>query len=199
MKPVKGRGSFCMLLATLALTLSSCTINVNLPDNREQEVPAVQVNDRERAAMFSEMMIPHHQQAIDMAQLALSTSDSESLRDLANRIIAGQTPEIELMQQWTDGATLPRPGGMMPGSGMPGMGGMASDQEIEELESLRGRDFGEKFLELMIRHHQGALMMVRMIQGSTIPEVGALAEDIVRVQSAEISEMESMLDELSSD
>lgn len=141
--------------------------------------------------MFAEMMIPHHQQAIDMSNLALSLSESDQLKDLAERIIAGQTPEIELMATWIDGPAANSSMGMMGGYAM---GGMASDEEMAALATLSGGDFDKEFLSLMIPHHEGALQMVHMIERSSDAEVSQLAEDIIRVQTAEIAEMEALLE-----
>jgi uncharacterized protein (DUF305 family) len=144
--------------------------------------------------MFALMMIPHHQQAIDMSELALERSTNPDIQDLATRIIAGQTPEITLMETWIsddDGMQ-----GMMSGSSMPGMGGMASEEEMDTLATLDSPEFDLEFLTLMIEHHEGALDMVEMIEASTDPEVAGLASDIVRVQTEEIAEMTALRDAL---
>lgn len=155
--------------------------------------------------MFAAMMIPHHQQAVDMSTMALEVSQSPDVRDLATRIRDGQLPEIVQMQAWLDtsgfdGEALP---GNMMGyedsgemDGMPrmgGMGGMATAAELEALEAMTSPEFDEEFLTLMVEHHEGALVMVRMIDNSTVSEVRTLAKDIDRVQRVEITEMNDLM------
>lgn len=150
--------------------------------------------------MFAVMMIPHHKQAVEMSELALGISDSSELTDLANQIIAGQTPEVELMKGWLDESEQfsEMPGIMESMPGMNGMmGGMATDEEMEDLADLSSPEFDQMFLELMIDHHEGALDMVQMIIDSDNPEVKTLADDIVRVQTSEIQKMERMLEDYS--
>lgn len=150
--------------------------------------------------MFSAMMIPHHEQAIEMSEMALEYSESEQMQNLANQIIAGQTPEIELMQGWLDESEFSEMSGFMesmPGMNNSMMGGMATEEEMESLSELSSPEFDEMFLRLMIDHHEGALDMVQMIIGSDNPEVKTLADDIIEVQTAEIQQMESMLKDYS--
>ena len=73
---------------------------------------------------------------------------------------------------------------------------MASDAEMETLSTLGGTEFDQEFLSLMIPHHEGALRMVHMIEGSTDAEVRQLGDDYFRVQTAEIAEMEALLEEM---
>lgn len=158
----------------------------------------LEVSDQ-RDLMFAVMMIPHHEQAVEMSELALGISDSAELTDLANQIIAGQTPEIDLMQGWLDESEQfsEMPGIMESMPGMNGMGGMATEEEMEDLADLSSPEFDQMFLELMIDHHEGALDMVQMILDSDNPEVKTLADDIVRVQTDEIQQMERMLKDYS--
>lgn len=184
------RFSVVFAIPMLALSLSACTININVPSNPGFDMVNSERGGEGQVEMFAEMMIPHHQQAIDMSLIALERSDNESVKDLAQRIIDGQTPEIELMSTWISHSES---GGMMSGMGMPGMGGMASDEEMAELGTLQSPDFDRQFLTLMIEHHEGALRMVHMIDDSRVDEVAQLADDIVRVQTEEIEEMNAML------
>jgi uncharacterized protein (DUF305 family) len=143
--------------------------------------------------MFARMMIPHHQQAIDMSDLALEKSTDPDVRALAEQIRAAQAPEIEQMQGWLDESGLRMPPGDAMGMGM-GMGGMLSDAEMAELENATGTAFDRLYLEGMITHHEGAIQMTQMILGSRNPEVRALGEAIVESQTAEIELMEQLLD-----
>ena len=181
-----------VLISLMSLGVSACTVNINVPPSMvPNTTDGAQSSDRQ-VEMFAEMMIPHHQQAIDMSNLALSLSESDDVKDLAKRIIAGQTPEIELMATWIDDSEANGSMGMMGGYAM---GGMASDEEMAALATLSGTEFDQEFLSLMIPHHEGALQMVHMIEGSSDAEVSQLAEDIVRVQTAEIVEMEALLED----
>lgn len=188
------RSTLALLLAA-TLSLSACTININSPARDGYSMgERSMMRGEQNVAMFALMMIPHHQQAIDMSELALERSTNPDIQDLATRIIAGQTPEITLMETWIsddDGRQ-----GMMSGSSMPRMGGMASEEEMATLATLESPEFDLEFLTLMMEHHEGALDMVEMIEGSTDPEVAGLASDIVRVQTEEIAEMTALRDAL---
>jgi uncharacterized protein (DUF305 family) len=187
------RFSVVFAISLVALSLSACTININVPSNPGFGMMNSERAEEDQVEMFAEMMIPHHQQAIDMSLIALERSDNEAVKDLAQRIIDGQTPEIELMSTWISGSGSR---GMISGMGMPGMGGMASDEEKAELGTLTSPEFDRQFLTLMIEHHEGALRMVHMIDDSRVSEVAELADDIVRVQTEEIEEMNALLEGL---
>jgi uncharacterized protein (DUF305 family) len=150
--------------------------------------------------MFAQMMIPHHQQAVEMSDLAMANSTNPEILSLAATIKAGQEPEIEQMQGWLDQTPSIRNPGSMDHGGMDHggmmMGGMATAAQMSELAALRSPQFDDLFLRLMIDHHEGALDMVSMIQGSTNPEVRALAADITRVQKEEIAAMRALLQAL---
>ena len=182
-----------VLLASVGLSLSGCTININVPPSMGSSMMGDSQSPESQVEMFAEMMIPHHQQAIDMSELALAQSQSEDITDLARRIIDGQAPEIELMQTWIDDSNDSESMHMMGGMGM---GGMATEEEMVALSGKSGSEFDREFLSLMIAHHQGALHMVHMIESASDSEVRGLAEDIIRVQTAEINEMTALLEAL---
>ncbi|WP_159599576.1 DUF305 domain-containing protein [Agromyces humi] len=143
--------------------------------------------------MFARMMIPHHQQAVDMSELALAKATDTDVRGLAERIRDAQGAEIELMENW-----LEEPEGRMTvgdnGMGV-GMSGMLSVREMAALEGATAAEFDRLYLEGMIDHHEGAIQMAQMILNSENPEVAALGRAIVESQSAEIEQMEQMLGE----
>ncbi|MDP1877833.1 MAG: DUF305 domain-containing protein [Actinomycetota bacterium] len=140
--------------------------------------------------MFLQMMIPHHQQAVDMSGLALATSTDEELRALATEIRDGQAAEIIQMEGWLADAGLPsdldHPMGM-------GMGGMLTDSELATLAGSSGAPFDSLWLAGMIRHHEGALHMIGMIQDSANPDLQEFSESIRVVQTAQIEQMQDML------
>ena len=142
--------------------------------------------------MFAQMMIPHHQQAVEMAEIALGKSDASSqVRVLATGIKQAQDPEFQTMTGWLKqwGASAPA-GGMAHG----GMGsGMMSDADMAALEQASGEAFDQKWTSMMIAHHEGAIDMARQVLASTEdPDVKALAEAIVKAQTEEITTMRAM-------
>jgi uncharacterized protein (DUF305 family) len=136
--------------------------------------------------MFAQMMIPHHEQAVTMSELALSNTTTAEIVALATAIRDAQAPEIIQMQSWIDGKSESHMHDME-------MGGMLSDAELAELAALKGAAFDQMFLTAMIAHHEGALDMVEMINDSTNSEVKTLAANIVQSQSAEIEAMKALL------
>ena len=137
--------------------------------------------------MFAEMMIPHHQQAIEMSDLALKISTNPEVLALAQEIKDAQSPEIEQMKSW--GASSMTHMGHM-------MDGMLSDEEISELAAAKGSEFDRLFLEGMINHHEGAIDMAEIVIDSKNDEVAALANSIIEAQRAEISKMKELLNAL---
>jgi len=179
------------VIGTIALVMvAGCTINIGVPaeSSSEQSASAYSAND----VMFAQMMIPHHQQAIELSDLALEISQSEAITDLAQRIKAGQGPEIDEMTRWLEESGS---SSMMEGHdmGAHGMSGMVSDADVETLASLTSPEFDVLFLELMIAHHEGALDMLSMIEDSSNADVRGLAEAIESAQRAEIEEMQGLL------
>ena len=140
-------------------------------------------------AMFLQMMIPHHEQAIVMSDLALMISKNKELLALASQIKAAQNPEIVQMKKWLADDGL----GQAPGHSMEGMGGMLSEEDLKELSNSTGKAFDQKFIAGMIEHHIGAVEMVKMIKDSKVAELRAFADEIVKTQSAEIELMRKLL------
>ena len=144
---------------------------------------------------FIEQMIPHHEGAVAMANLALKKAKHNEVKVLANTIIEGQTKEIEDMKGWykdwfgndfLKANTGMMGGGMMSQSGMH----MGGEEDMALLESAA--DFDKAFIEAMIPHHQLALMMVQMLEvGTNRPEMLTLAKNITTSQSKEIQEMQA--------
>lgn len=166
---------------------------------------AEQATHNDADVTFAQQMVPHHQQALEMAALAASRGSNDKVKDLANRIKQAQDPEIQVMNgwlaQWGVTSTSP-PTGMDHGStgtSAPGMDhgagpGMMAEDEMRQLEQASGADFDHMFLEMMIRHHQGAVEEARteVAQGAN-PDAKALAQRIIDAQQAEIAEMEGLL------
>jgi uncharacterized protein (DUF305 family) len=152
-------------------------------------------------AMFLEMMIPHHQQAVDISNLAISRSKDTELVELAKKIRDGQAAEILQMKTWVadSGDSSMMNGGMnheMNHSMGDGMGGMLTESELSLLNSLSGSKFDIYWLKGMLTHHEGALHMVTMIKDSNRSEIRNFGEEIVAVQTAEIEQMKKMLNRM---
>jgi uncharacterized protein (DUF305 family) len=142
--------------------------------------------------MFLQMMIPHHQQAIDISNIALKTSKDPELLALAKTIRDAQSAEIIQMQAWLkDTNTNP---GM--GHSMDSMGGMLDDADLSALTAASGKNFDVLWLEGMIGHHDGAIHMTTMIADASNPEIKAFGENVVKNQSAQIEQMKAMLKRL---
>jgi uncharacterized protein (DUF305 family) len=145
--------------------------------------------------MFAQMMIPHHEQAIEMSDIALDpqVGASEAVRSLATQIKGAQDPEIDLMTSFLQ--TWGQPVAMDPSmdhSTM--MSGMLSLEDLDALSAARGEAFDRAWLAAMIEHHEGAIEMAQDVvaEGSN-PDVRTLAEQIIAAQQTEIDEMTAML------
>ncbi|GAA2631850.1 hypothetical protein Adu01nite_27490 [Paractinoplanes durhamensis] len=205
------RGLLAGAAATATLVLSACGGSGSTSGDHGSMMTApssaaagtATVNDADIA--FTEHMIGHHQQAIQMAAMADSRAARTDVKDLAAKIKAAQQPEIDTMNGWL--TTWGKPGampGMTTGSSMPGMGsdqpsmgsmpGAMSDADMNALMSAKGTAFDKMFLTLMISHHQGAVEMAQQEAGQGAnPDAVALARKIITDQQAEIAQMKGML------
>ena len=147
------------------------------------------------SSMFAMMMIPHHEQAIEMSDVILAKSEvDQGVLDLAQQIKDAQGPEIELMESWLDAWGMPSSGGM---GGMDHGDGMMSDADMAALEAADGAEAAQLFLEQMIEHHEGAIEMAQdELDDGVNPDVLALADRIIVSQTAEIATMRELLAQL---
>ena len=145
---------------------------------------------------FAQSMIPHHQQAIAMADLASARASNAQVKELAAKIKAAQGPEIETMTGWLK--TWGEPTAMPTmGHDMGSMPGMMSDQDMNQLMGMSGHDFDRQFLTMMIRHHRGAVQMAQTEQSDDDnADAKALSAKIVADQTAEITQMQDLLPQL---
>ncbi|KKD08349.1 DUF305 domain-containing protein [Streptomyces sp. WM6386] len=141
---------------------------------------------------FAQGMIPHHRQALEMAELAAVRASSAEVKALAARIEKAQDPEIRTMSGW-----LKSWGEEVPGtehtahSGMPGM---MDGADMTKLGKASGEKFDALFLNLMVEHHEGAVDMAKTEQSKgRYTAATAMADDIVTAQAAEIEEMDKLL------
>lgn len=138
--------------------------------------------------MFLQVMIAHHEQAVEMSTLAESNSTNPEVLDLAARIKAAQGPEIELMSKLlTDAGQAMMMDHSMGDSAMLGM------EDMSALAAATGNEFDVLYLTGMIAHHEGAIDMTNPVANSENMDVRTLAENIVTSQTAEIAEMTKLL------
>lgn len=156
-------------------------------------------SDDSLEAGFARDMIVHHDQAVAMALLIRDRTTDPAIKTLATDILLTQQNQIGQMLGWLNVWGLPATGdepamawmGHPAGSGMPGM---ATAEELANLQRLSGDAADAEFLRLMIGHHRGAIPMAEAaLQGSEIAPVRALARSIVNSQQLEITAMEELL------
>jgi uncharacterized protein (DUF305 family) len=145
---------------------------------------------------FIEQMIPHHEDAITMANIALDKAEHREIKDLSQNIIKSQTGEINKMESWYKdwfGKDVPNTtaeAGHSMGSEMMQGNMTDSNMDISSLESAQ--PFDKAFIEQMISHHQMAVMMAQMMERATVrPEMKDLAQDIIGAQNKEIEQMKN--------
>ena len=162
----------------------------------ETTEPAAEFNAADE--MFVTMMIPHHEQAIQMADqiLAKDGIDGRAVT-LAEQIKAAQDPEIQTMKGWLEEWGIPYDESMSGTSDMAGMDhddGMMSEDDMAALDAATGPEATRLFLEGMIAHHQGAVAMAQVVlNNGQNPDVAALAQQIIDGQTAEITTMQDIL------
>lgn len=153
---------------------------------------------------FMQGMIGHHAQAIVMADMVKSRTRREQMHLMAERITISQRDEIAFMERWlkTRGEEVPpadahHHAAMGHGALMPGM---LTQAELDTLAKASGTEFDKLFLQYMIKHHEGALSMVRELftkpSSGQQPELFVFASDVDADQSAEIKRMRALLSQL---
>ncbi len=205
-----------LLLAACSSGSDSVT-SETLPPVAEVEGESAAFNDAD--VLFAQSMIPHHREAVAMAEMALvpETEASADVQAIATQIQGAQDPEIEqftnLLESWGQPVDMPGMEGMddtegmddMEGmddtegmddmEGMDGMEGMMSAEDMAALASLTGSEFDTAWASSMIVHHQGAVSMSQTVKASgSNPEVLALADAIIAGQQAEIEQMQALID-----
>jgi uncharacterized protein (DUF305 family) len=159
---------------------------------------------------FAQGMTPHHQQAVEMADMALDPARKAgpAVIDLATRIQGAQGPEIALMNSWLTAWNQPVMAGMKPGETMPpgatipamegmkmgAMEGMMSAADMTALSKASGPEFDTMWLTMMVKHHDGAITMSKTVQADgQSADVKTLAGKIITAQMAEIDEMNKLV------
>jgi len=202
-----------LIAATVAATVlltgcaSSSMSSAEMPAGQSSGSGAMVANGSDADITFAQLMISHHEQAVQMADMALQQANSSEVTDLATQIKAAQDPEIGQMrgwlQQWGAPEQMDGMDGMDHGdmghgdtdSGGQSAGGMMSDADMGALGGASGADFDRMWLTMMIAHHEGAIKMAEQVKAeSTNPDVTALADAIVAGQKKEIDTMQQLLD-----
>jgi uncharacterized protein (DUF305 family) len=152
--------------------------------------PSASIDTRAADIMFAQMMIPHHQQAIEMSDMALSQASSNDIKDLADQIKGAQEPEIAVMRGWL--ANWGAPETPVDDHSDHSMGtGMMTADDMAALSALNGPDFDRVWLQMMVSHHQGAIKMAQDVLATTNDsEVKVLAQAIIDAQTKEIASFE---------
>jgi uncharacterized protein (DUF305 family) len=146
-------------------------------------------------------MIGHHAQALEMVALLRTRTNREDMRLLARRIELSQEDEIGLMRRWLEmrGEQVPDAHAHH-AAGATLMPGMLTSDEMGRLEAATGKEFDRLFLESMVKHHEGALVMVSELfsnpGAAQESDIFSFATDIDADQRIEIARMGAMLREL---
>ena len=174
----------------MVIALAGCSKDASMGMDHEGHSSMASGDLSSDEIMFLQMMIPHHQQAIEMSDLALTKSTDSELLALAKDIRDGQGAEIVKMKAWLDGANA----GMDPGHSMgDSMGGMLSESELAALKAATGKSFDLLWLKGMTGHHDGAIDMAAMIEDAENAEIKSFGQAIVSAQSAQNKQMAAMI------
>ena len=193
-----------LVAAAAALTVSGalggCGTTATPPSSSSPSSSSAVAQTHNQADItFAQGMIPHHTQAIAMSMMAAQQAGSPQVKDLAARIQAEQQPEIDqlsgFLRSWN--APVPPMAGMGQGD-MGSMGGampgMMTNGEMQQLGQASGAAFDRMFLQMMISHHQGAVMMAKTeLNDGQNPDARQLAQRIIDAQQHEITEMRTLL------
>ena len=231
-------GAILAVLAATAAFAQAPIVNPGAPGSdprrldADEAIALARTSYTDADVRFLQAMIPHHEQAIEMAALAEDRTNRKELLDAAGRIDASQKDEIEFMQQWlaernepadaaaagaaapaadhsahtaagTAGAATDHTAHAAAGHAVHAMKGMATPEQMAALAAANGTEFDRLFLELMIKHHEGAVEMVEELTdqpGSAYePALFEFTRDVTNDQNAEIERMNALLVTLSPD
>jgi uncharacterized protein (DUF305 family) len=186
--------------AATVVTLSACGSNSSQtssgsPTGASASVAIVAGSHNSADVSFASDMIPHHSQALAMADMAISTASNPQVKALAVKIKAAQEPEIVTMTSWLKAWNQPVPSGSM--SGMSGMGGtgmgMMSDADMAALGKATGKAFDTMWVTMMIAHHEGAVSMSKTeLASGQYAQAKTLAQSIISSQTAQIQQLKAL-------
>lgn len=172
------------IVITSLLIFSFCVSGPASAQNHSKNLQSLGADD----IMFAQMMIPHHEQAVEMAKIALKKSPGKELAELSKEIISSQNREINEMEFWLKAKKASKE---MHHS-MP-MKGMLTTKDFKNLQSSTGTNFQKIYISLMIKHHEGAIEMVSLLGKSKNREATKLGNSILVAQKAEIALMKKLL------
>ncbi|MGX5359062.1 DUF305 domain-containing protein [Kocuria sp. KH4] len=166
---------------------------------------AVTEEHNDADTMFAQMMIPHHEQAVQMSEVMLAKDDLDpDVEALANKVVAAQGPEIDqlqtMLETWGEPTSMESGGmeGMDHGSDSgAGMEGMMTEEQMQELEAAEDTEAAEMYLTMMTAHHRGAIDMAQeeVAEGQN-PQAIEMAQKVIEDQEAEIQEMDRLLQQI---
>ncbi|WP_237210253.1 DUF305 domain-containing protein [Rothia nasimurium] len=192
--------------ATTDATTSATSTTTTTPETTETTTATTEADGEISAdhndadIMFAQMMIPHHQQAVEMSEMLLAKEGIPAqVVEFAQGVIDAQGPEIDrmnaMLEAW-DQQPVTDSGGMDHGK-MGGMSGMMSQEDMTALEEAQGTEAARLYLEQMTAHHEGAVDMARdEVADGQNPHAITLAEQVISDQEAEIAQMQQMLTDL---
>lgn len=181
------------------ISLAGCTSGSgpeSMPDKNHggsTSAPAASAQHNTADVKFAQMMIPHHAQAVEMSDMILAKQDIPSaVTSLARKIKEAQGPEIQAMTGWLEDWNEPTE--IPSGHAGHGMSGMLDETALNELKAAEGTAAAKLFLNQMIAHHEGAIMMAttETSDGKDYKAV-ELSKEIASAQEAEIQEMQDLL------
>jgi len=187
---------------SLTLILAGCSDASAPTDGASTSSEAPSSTATEADEMFVTMMIPHHEQAVEMSDIVLAKDDLDpQVAELAQQIKDAQGPEIDRMLGWLEDWGVEydpdAASGMDHGSMDDSMDGMMSEEDMAALEEADGATAGRLFLEQMIMHHEGAVDMAETaLEDAENPDVLELAQQVIDDQTAEITTMKDLLNQL---
>jgi uncharacterized protein (DUF305 family) len=204
----------CLLAASLGTACRTgsreaapAIVQPGAPGESSHPIPAAQATDLSHVQAtaadikFMQGMIGHHAQALEMTALLSTRTESDDMRKLAHRIELSQADEIKMMQRWLQVRGQAVPGEHdhhMHGAAL--MPGMLTPEEMDRLAAAKGPAFDRLFLQSMIKHHDGALVMVKDLfatpGAAQESEIFGFASDVDADQRMEIERMGAMLKEL---
>lgn len=174
---------FVVVFTSLVLVMGSAACG-RTDDGKTSASETVKLSDADFT--FLMMMLPHHEQAIQMSEMALTNTDSEDVLLTAKSILKFQNAEVQKMKTWLAEAGKPTFSDMT-------MSSMLTKQQMTDLRAARGKDFDLQYLSGMIVHHRGAIDMAQYeMKNGANRKVQAMAAAIVVSQTAEVLAMEAM-------
>ncbi|MGW7438530.1 DUF305 domain-containing protein [Streptomyces sp. NPDC054849] len=166
----------------------------NAPASVSPSAPAGQGQHNTADVAFAKGMIPHHRQAVEMAGLAPTRAESPEVKQLADEIKKAQDPEIKTLSGWLTSWSEQVPTEGATDHSAHGMAGMMTAEEMDKLKNSSGKAFDTAFMEMMIKHHEGAVSMAKTEKAEgSFPDAKAMADAIITSQTAEITRMNGLL------